>query len=246
MGKNQFKLATAVFTVGCIGIGWAISFVWAGNGFQNPVDPLPDDNLLDFDTAWFRGELMDDAGWGSWVNHEQQASLSAGAHKNPSPDAKNGTAVQWDSTTGCQPEEHCLISTVVAAPQPHNLLKFSWWSVVIHLDTYQALIYGCPNAVCSTAVLVWIQDASYKTPAWNQSGTLLYETAVSYPFYKIELSCRYNIDAEAGCKATGIYFSVEYDPNRMPPTPTPYPDFMNKIYLPFLSSPPLTFGAFKG
>lgn len=225
--------------------------VQAGNGFDNPVGSLPDDNLLTFNDAWFRDASGMNGGWSNWVNVGEDGSLSQGANKNPSPDAHDGTAVQWDKETGCDPLEDCISHLVVSAPQPHNILKFSWWNVVIQMDLYQVAIYGCQAQSCHDSVLVSLQTPDKPGPVWAQDDEVRIPTAVSYPYYQLEITCRYKASAQVGCKATGIYLAVAQDNEVMPPTPTatvkatavptetPDPVLATPIpnYLPIIKSP---------
>ena len=216
LNKKLFLILTILMFVFLI----VFSFVQAKIGFENPVPPLPNDNLLSFNESWFRDETTVQGGFSNWVNVAESAAISRGANKNPSPDGNDGTAVQWDNETGCAPLKDCIVYLNVAAPQPHNVLKFSWWNVVVNMDLYQLAIYGCENNLCQNRTLVSIQEPLNQGPIWGQSDHLLIETAVSYPAYQLEITCRYHANSVFGCKATGIYFAVVQDTNIIPPTPT--------------------------
>lgn len=199
----------------------------AGVGYDNPVDPLPADNLLDVESAWFRDlSAPPDSfpgGWTEWVNEAEKGSLSRGAEKNPSPDELDGTAVQWDEQTGCMQRQLCATHIIVAATVPHNGLRFQFWQVSRNLEEGTAVIYGCPNESCTEETAVWSpwvqqQGANF----WQQEPLATIYLPQTYPYYKLRLTCQYG-GGNAGCKYTGIYLAVTTQSETPTPTTTNTP-----------------------
>lgn len=201
----------------------------AAVGFTNPVDPLPADNLIDYESAWLKDlsggpNCPNVSGFGTWVNETGHMALSCGAQKNPA-DEGNGSAMQFDanvqSANSLFPGEDAYVYLIVNAPQPHNTLKFSMWRVLRNGGQVDATIFGC-DAQGGNCVEVWQVVPISDLPSsifWEQLNQR--ETAVSqsYPTYKIRQHCRYN-GGNAGCKFTGYYFSVEQSVQLPTVTPT--------------------------
>ena len=227
-----FLIVAIIFVVGWF--SFRPTTAAAGIGFDNPVDPLPADNLLSFDCAWFRDSENTDprtmpSGWCDWQNHDDNGSLSRGANKNPSPDNDLGTAAQWDEITGCQQSEECAASIIVDAPAEHDELKFSTWHVSRHLIEMTVTVYGCDDAVGFDCDFVWQPFVNFETTQfWEQSDVVSMPVDVPYPFYEIVIKSIYS-GGTAGTKVTGVYFaanSTVVDPTSTPspiPTSTPTP-----------------------
>ncbi len=194
--------------------------VSASVGFANPVNPLPSDNLIDFDSAWMRksdsqpGSNGYPSGAGNWVDETGNLALSRGVDKNPSPDKLDGTAMQFDgSVITADPlmaGQDAWVSLLVAAPGPHATLKFAQWRVLRNGGDTNVNIHGC-DANGENCQPVWspVSDKQ-SSKSWEFTGVR--ETAVSqsFPTYKIFQHCQY-IAGTAGCKLTGFYFAVESD-----------------------------------
>lgn len=214
------------------GLLLSVTAVHTRAGVENPVPPLPDDNLLSHSDAWFRDESGTEGGWSNWKNVDENGSISQGQNKNPSPDAHDGTAVQWDLQTGCAPQENCFSYLIVEAPDLHNAFKFSWWNVVLNMELFEFNIYGCLDSECKEQTQIALFVPQNPGPIWSQSEEEVVETAVSYPFYQLEMHCRYQAGAQFGCKATGIYFSTFNDGDGDPPLPPPSQN--DDLYLPLI------------
>lgn len=216
----------------CIAV--LISFVFfvsqAGNGlaaagFNNPVAPLPSDNLIDFSSAWMRDSANTaDAGYGRWNDESGHLALSCKPTKNPSPDTNCGTMMQWDSQVQTAaplfPGEQAWVTLEVDAPPVHSGLKFQRWHVGRGGAEMLVIILGFNE---STGIWeeVWRPiDANTSLPYFEPEQSPLYETAVStaYSKYLIKMGCYYT-SGVAGCKATGFYFAAS-SPATATPTAT--------------------------
>lgn len=201
----------------------------AAVSFTNPVDPLPADNLIDYESAWLKDlsggqNCPNVSGFGYWTNETGHMALSCGAQKNPA-DEGNGSAMQFDasvqSAISLLPGEDAYVYLMVHAPEPHNLLKFSMWRVLRNGGQVDVTIFGCDDQG-GNCVEVWQAVPISDSPSsifWEPLNQR--ETAVSqsYPIYKIRQHCRYN-GGNAGCKFTGYYFSVEQSGQTATATPT--------------------------
>ncbi|MCA9962473.1 MAG: hypothetical protein KC443_25740 [Anaerolineales bacterium] len=223
--KRNFVIA---FVLLVLGVGTAVASV----GFTNPVNSLPADNLIDYDSAWLKGGVgtvcPGISGFGQWVNETGHMALSCGDEKNPSDDGP-GSAMQFDSSVQSaiplQPGQDAYVYIMVNAPQPHDTLRFSEWRVLRNGGQEDVQVFGC-DANGQNCVSAWWPVPPEDAPStifWEESG--LRQTAVTadYPVYKIRQHCRYG-GGTAGCKMTGFYFAVE--DSGATPTPTAVPTEM--------------------
>lgn len=198
--------------------------------FENPVSPLPDDNLIDFDSAWMRGieyAPQNPAGFGRWMDETGHAALSCGASKNPSPDEQCGTMFQWDSSVQTAAPlfagEQAWVSLTVDAPPVHDGLKFQRWHVGRGGASMEVIVFGFDSEL-QDWVEIWRPINEFDPiPRFMPEQSLLLETAVSQPYekYLIRMGCSYS-SGTAGCKTTGHYFAVTngVEATPLPPTET--------------------------
>ena len=184
------------------------------NAFTVPT--LPNDNLIDFDSAWMRGDEFPRkiAGYGRWVDETGNRALSQGK-KNPAPDGETGTMMQWDSSVRTaaplMPGQDAYVYLLVDAPLPHSVLNFSYYSVGRGGADIDVEVFGC-DASGQGCVSLWQPiGTDYQHSRFRPQQSPLAQHALAgdgYPVYKIRQHCTYS-SGRAGCKTTGYYFSVD-------------------------------------
>jgi hypothetical protein len=182
-----------------------------------PVDPLPEDNLIDFDSAWMRNSEAvppeSPAGWGSWVDETGHMGLSQSppTKKNPTPDDLWGTAAQWDKSVSqtanpLYPGEVAIAHLVVAIPDPHSELSYSRYHVGRGNASMAVELYGWDEAEW-VYIGDFISDSEQIPRRFELSDLSTLELVTSYESYKLVQYCSYAW-GNAGCKTTGHYLSA--------------------------------------
>jgi hypothetical protein len=206
------------------------------SAFAFPVDPLPEDNLIQ--NPWFRqAGNPNDSGLDGWIDAGGNNKYWSSSQKASNPTANQvvggpcgnqelycGTAARLDPTpgqsggVGVAGVDAYLYQVVEADDSDRKLAFFTHW-VSHEIEVAEVSIYG-GNSADGPWELVWIpffhtQDRSIRPAAgqgqedlWEKTEFVETVLAEGFGFYKVEIHARLPEGNATGFKITGIYFST--------------------------------------
>ncbi len=209
-----------LFAIGIWLVLLALLAGWPAPASAVVVDPLPPGNLIA--NPWFHEpgnlDLKGNSGWvdvtGNW-SYSQKVS-------NPGL-VESGTAARLADTLSAEVKGQVVshggevgtIYTVVSADPSARLLKFKTHYVSLNIVRAEANVYSGPTEE-GPWTQVWtpflLTPENETRLYWQEMEMIQTSLDSGHPFYKIEFSAEYQANFSWGFKFTGVYFSVESQP----------------------------------